>query len=104
LDPELRGRESVIGGGIRSLVCIPLVAVDRLIGVIYADSNEPGTSFSELDVEILEALAAHAALAIAHARTDSELKGLAARLPGAETAAGWAGVVAHHQARASEPL
>jgi hypothetical protein len=103
LDPELRGRESVIGGGIRSLVCIPLVAVDRLIGVIYADSTEPGTSFGELDVEILEALAAHAALAIALARADRELKGLAARLPDAETAPDWAGVVAHHQSRGGEP-
>jgi hypothetical protein len=103
LDPELRARKSVIGAGIRALICIPLVSVDRLIGVIYADSSEPGTSFGELDVEILEALAAHAALAIALARTDIELKGLAARLPEAETAAGWAGVVAHHQARGGEP-
>jgi hypothetical protein len=103
LDPELRGRESVIGGGIRSLVCIPLVTADRLIGVIYADSGEPGTSFGELDVEILEALAAHAALAIALARADRELKGLAARLPDAETGADWTGVVAHHQSRGDEP-
>jgi pSer/pThr/pTyr-binding forkhead associated (FHA) protein len=103
LDPELRGRQSVIGGGIRSLICIPLVTGERLIGVIYADSGKPGTSFGELDVEILEALAAHAALAIALARADRELKGLAARLPGAGTAADWAGVVAHHQSRTGEP-
>jgi hypothetical protein len=103
LDPELRGRESVIGGGIRSLVCIPLVTADRLIGVIYADSGEPGTSFGELDVEILEALAAHAALAIALARADRELKGLAARIPDAETGADWTGVVAHHHSRGDEP-
>jgi hypothetical protein len=104
LDPELRGRGSVISGGIRSLVCIPLVAAGRLIGVIYADSSEPGASFGELDVEILEALAAHAALAIALARADRELKGLAARLPDAGTASDWAGVVAHHRSRAGEPL
>jgi two-component system sensor histidine kinase UhpB len=72
----------VIGAGIRALVCLPLLAFERPIGLIYADSRTPGTSFGELDVEILEALAAHAALAIAMARVDRELKLLATRLPG----------------------
>jgi hypothetical protein len=102
LDPELKGRESVIAGGIRSLVCLPLVAADRMIGVIYADSREPGTSFGELDVEILQALATHASLAIALARANRELKGLAARLPDMETATSWEGVVAHHGYGAGE--
>jgi len=102
LDPGLRGRESVIAGGIRSLVCLPLVAAERMIGVIYADSREPGTSFGELDVEILQALAAHAAIALALARANRELKGLAAKLPDTETAASWEGVVAHHRHRGGE--
>jgi hypothetical protein len=93
-DPVLGGQESVIAGGIRSLLCLPLVASGRLIGVIYADSRRPGTSFDELDVQILEGLATHASLAIAAARADRELKGLAARLS-------WADVVRHH--RGGEP-
>jgi hypothetical protein len=93
-DPDLGGRESVIAGGIRSLLCLPLLASDRLIGVIYADSRRPGASFDELDVQILEGLATHASLAIAAARADRELKGLAARLS-------WADVVRHH--RGTEP-
>jgi hypothetical protein len=93
-DPVLGGRESVIAGGIRSLLCLPLVASGRLIGVIYADSRRPGTSFDELDVQILEGLATHASLAIAAARADRELKGLAARLS-------WGDVVRHH--RGGEP-
>jgi hypothetical protein len=93
-DPVWGARESVIAGGIRSLLCVPLVASDRLLGVIYADSRRPGTSFGELDVQILEGLAAHASLAIALARADRELKGLAARLS-------WADVVRHH--RSGEP-
>jgi len=82
-DPLLRDRESVISGGIRALICLPLHVFERPIGLIYADSRKPGTSFGELDVEILEAMAAHAALAIVMARVDRELKGLAARLPDA---------------------
>jgi hypothetical protein len=95
-DPYLQERESVITGRIRALIGIPLVAAGRLIGAVYADSHEPGSSFGELDVEILEALAAHAALAIVVARADRELKGLAARLPA------WAEVRAHHEARARQ--
>ncbi|SRR6266545_3986812 len=86
-DAELAGRASVIATGIRALLCVPVHALDRLIGVMYADSRKPGTAFTELDLEILEALAAQAGLAIAVARLDEELKGLAHRIveaPGAD--------------------
>ena len=97
-DPFLKARESVLARGMRALVCLPLVSAGRLVGVIYADSREPGASFGELDVEILESLAAHAAMAIVVARTDRELKAMAAQLP----AGSWTRIVAHHQARAQE--
>jgi hypothetical protein len=86
-DAELGERASVIATGIRALLCVPVHALDRLIGVMYADSRKPGAAFTELDLEILEALAAQAGLAIAVARLDDELKGLAHRLveaPGAD--------------------
>jgi GAF domain-containing protein len=54
---------------------------------MYADSRKPGAAFTELDLEILEALASQAGLAIAVARLDAELKGLASRIaetPGAD--------------------
>ncbi len=87
LDAELGGRVSIVGLGIRALLCVPVRALDRLIGVIYADSRKPGAAFTELDLEILEALAAQAGLAIAVARLDAELRGLADRIaetPGAD--------------------
>lgn len=86
-DAELGERASVIATGIRALLCVPVHALDRLIGVMYADSRQPGAAFTELDLEILEALAAQAGLAIAVARLDAELKGLAHRIaetPGAD--------------------
>jgi pSer/pThr/pTyr-binding forkhead associated (FHA) protein len=97
-DPFLKGRESVLAGGMRALVCLPLLSAGGLVGVIYADSREPGASFGELDVEILTSLAAHAAMAIIVARTDRELRAMAARLP----AGSWTRIVAHHEARAQE--
>lgn len=79
-DAELGERASVVATGIRALLCVPVRALDRLIGVMYADSRKPGAAFTELDLEILEALAAQAGLAIAVARLDEELKGLAHRI------------------------
>lgn len=79
-DAELGERASVIATGIRALLCVPVHALDRLIGVMYADSRKPGAAFTELDLEILEALSSQAGLAIAVARLDQELKGLAHRI------------------------
>jgi|SRR6185295_216909 len=93
LDAELGARASVIATGIRALLCVPVHALDRLIGVMYADSRKPGTAFTELDLEILESLAAQAGLAIAVARLDEELKGLANRI--AEIPAADPGLRAH---------
>ena len=79
-DAELGSRASIVRAGIRSLLCVPVQALDRQIGVMYADSRRPGAAFTELDLEILEALAAQAGLAIAVARLDGELRGLADRI------------------------
>jgi pSer/pThr/pTyr-binding forkhead associated (FHA) protein len=87
MDAELGGRVSIVGWGIRALICVPVRALDRMIGVMYADSRKPGAAFTELELEILEALATQAGLAIAVARLDAELKGLADRItetPGAD--------------------
>jgi hypothetical protein len=86
-DAELGARASVVATGIRALLCVPVRALDRLLGVMYADSRQPGAAFTELDLEILEGLAVQAGLAIAVARLDAELKGLAGRIataPGAD--------------------
>lgn len=79
-DAELGARASIVASGIRALLCVPVRALDRMIGVMYADSRKPGAAFTELDLEILEALASQAGLAIAVARLDEELKGLAHRI------------------------
>jgi putative methionine-R-sulfoxide reductase with GAF domain len=88
-DPSLAGRASIAERCIRALVCLPLLALDQVVGALYADSDRPGKAFTELDVEILEGLAGHAALAVTVARLNAELAGMAAGLPaGAPFAAG----------------
>lgn len=80
-DAVLASRPSVAGAGIRALVALPLEVLGRRIGAVYADSRTPGSAFTELDVEILEALAGHAALAVGVARLSREMEGLAGELP-----------------------
>jgi adenylate cyclase len=79
-DPFLGSRDSVAAGGIRALVCLPLTAGHRLLGVVYADSSTPGAGFTELDVEILEGLASQAGLAIAVALLDREIDSVAGKV------------------------
>ncbi len=68
-DPEdqawLKGKASVVGQGIRALVCYPLESDGRLIGAAYADSDEAARVFTELDAEILAGFAEHAAMTLA---------------------------------------
>lgn len=101
-DPFLSARPSVIAGAIRCLACLPLVALGQLLGVVYLDSRSPGAVFRELDVEILEALASRAALAIAVASLDVEVREIGGDLPtrvARMTRAGgmtWSGIRAAH--------
>ena len=80
LDSRLAHRPSVAEHQIRALVSMPLVAAERLVGALYADSSRAGAELTELDVDILCGLAAHAALAITVARLDAELARVAAGL------------------------
>lgn len=80
-DLALADRPSVTMGGIRALLCLPLVVLNKTTGILYADSREPGKVFTELDVEILQGLANHAGMAIAVARIRDEIAGLGRALP-----------------------
>lgn len=60
-----RGRQSIVAGGLRALVAVPILQQDRLLGAVYADSNAPGKVFTELDHEILAAFVEQAGLILA---------------------------------------
>ncbi|MPY87329.1 MAG: GAF domain-containing protein [Luteitalea sp.] len=76
-DAFLASRPSLIALGIRTLACVPLRQDDRLLGVLYVDGRKPGPGFTELDLEILEALAEQMALVLASARLESTVRELA---------------------------
>ena len=65
--PEAKATEvgsSIHALGLRSIMCVPLKVEDRLIGVIYVDSQRKVEAFSQVDLWLLESLASQAALVI----------------------------------------
>jgi transcriptional regulator with GAF, ATPase, and Fis domain len=51
-----------------SILCVPLQAGERTLGLLYLDSWDPATNFSEDDLQLLSAIAGLAAVAIENAR------------------------------------
>ncbi len=68
LDPRFSGAQSIISQGIRSAMCVPLVANDVVYGVMHIDSRQRIGAFSEKDLQLLGALAGQAAVSIANTR------------------------------------
>jgi signal transduction histidine kinase len=76
-DPRFAARDSVISFSLRSLMCAPLKARGRVIGVVYVDNRARAGMFTDDDLALLNAFAAQAAIAIDNAqlytRTDQDL-------------------------------
>ena len=89
MDAAFAARASVVAGGLRSLVCLPLVTGDEVLGLAYADSRVPGHAITTLDLDLLAAFAERAALWLAARRSELTLAEVArqARWPGATGAA-----------------
>jgi FHA domain/GAF domain len=77
-DPELGARASVIAGGLRCLLCLPVRFEGQPLGLLYADSRKPGPPITELDLQLLGAFVESAALWIAARRGAAALDHLLA--------------------------
>jgi Nif-specific regulatory protein len=81
LDNEaFRGAESLIASQVRWLVCVPLPLFEKVIGVIYVDSSDPGTQLDEDHLQLMTAIARIAAFALDTARRMDWLEGENQRL------------------------
>ena len=58
----------------RSLLCVPLIDKDRVIGVLEIVNKTDGTLFVEADSDILTAFAIQSAIALSNAKLYSELR------------------------------
>ena len=67
-DPRYAGQASIVAHALRSIMATPLRARGNIIGVVYVDNRIRTGIFSERDLELLDAFAAQAAVAIDNAR------------------------------------
>lgn len=67
-DERLSMRHSVVNLRLRAILCVPMRARDKLIGIIYVDNRLQAGIFTQADLEMLTAVAASAAIAIENAR------------------------------------
>ncbi len=70
---RFRDQKSIIDLDLRTAVCLPLTLENRVIGVIYTDSNRIVEELTEDDMSIVSAFASQAAIAIENARLHGEL-------------------------------
>lgn len=73
-DPRFGGNESIIAYNLTSILCVPLKAKGKLIGVIYADNKVKEALFSERERELLMAFSNQAAIALENARLFESVK------------------------------
>src|SRR6266566_6032098 len=68
LDDRFKGQQSVILQNLRSIMAVPLVTKDKVIGAVYVDNPFRASIFEEKDKEFLQAISDLAAIAIDNAR------------------------------------
>jgi putative nucleotidyltransferase with HDIG domain len=72
-DERFSGGESVVLGGIRSVMCVPVQTRNRILGAIYIDTiGQPG-KFTENELELLAAIGKQAGIAIQRAKLLDDL-------------------------------
>jgi sigma-B regulation protein RsbU (phosphoserine phosphatase) len=76
-DPRFADQNSVVFYALRSIMCAPLLSRGKAIGAIYVDNRTQTGLFSPSDLELLNAFASQAAVALENAwlytRTDQAL-------------------------------
>ncbi|HEX7330871.1 MAG TPA: sigma 54-interacting transcriptional regulator [Pyrinomonadaceae bacterium] len=63
IESENGGSPSLVAARVSSLLCVPLVAFDKPLGVIYLDTSSRVTRFDEAHLQLLTAIAGIAAVA-----------------------------------------
>ena len=56
-----------MSSGVQSVLCVPLVVLEKLLGLIYLETSDASAPFDEDDLHLLTAIAAMAAVALENA-------------------------------------
>ena len=72
-DEDLKAIQSVVDLGVRSVLCVPLTVRGKVEGVLYVDHRLKTAVFTEADLDLLEAFADQAGIAVGNARLYKDL-------------------------------
>ncbi len=73
-EDDLKDQRSIVDLKIMTVICIPLRFEEKLVGVIYSDSDTVSERFAPSDLAIMTAFGAQAAVAISNARRHGDLE------------------------------
>jgi adenylate cyclase len=73
-DPRFGNQESIVTHNLRSIMCVPMVAKNAIIGVIYVDNRIRSGIFTHTELDLLTGFANQASVAIENARIFASLK------------------------------
>ena len=68
LDPRFQGQQSIVSQSVRSAMAVPLFDNEKVLGVLYVDSQDLAITFNEEQLELLTLIANMAAVKITNAR------------------------------------
>jgi serine phosphatase RsbU (regulator of sigma subunit) len=66
-DLRFQGAESIVAQQIRSAICAPLIAQEKVLGVLYIDSRSQRVDYGQAELELLAGITDQAAMAISNA-------------------------------------
>jgi signal transduction histidine kinase len=75
-DHEAVAAQSLMLRNVRSVMCVPLMLADDLLGMLYVSSSTAIKTFSREDLEVLGAIASHLALLLQNAQAFATIREL----------------------------
>jgi signal transduction histidine kinase len=75
-DEELQSKASIMIRNIRSVMCVPLLLDDQLVGMTYISSATANKTFTRHDLDLMTAVSAQVALALQNAQAFETIKEL----------------------------
>jgi Nif-specific regulatory protein len=79
-EETLKDLASLVAAGSQSILCVPLLAYERSLGVLYLATRNPAQRFDETHLETMTGVAAVAGLSLANALDLQRMRGQAALL------------------------
>jgi 3',5'-cyclic-nucleotide phosphodiesterase len=75
-DRHFAAQDSIIAQAIRSVMCVPLIVGDEVLGLIQVDSSSDPHAFHEADLELLSGVCAETAVALKNFQLYSDIERL----------------------------